>query len=118
MSTLKSLLKELTDLEGISAAVIVNRDGFMIDGMMSTGQIDMEYMAAIISAGIGSTEQMSRRLELGGINLTMAECEKGVITVILLDEEAIMAVVADPDATLGNIRYQVKKRLSDIKNAL
>ena len=118
MNTLKSLLKELTDLEGINAAVVVNRDGFMIDGMMRTGQIDMEYMAAIISAGIGSSEQMARQLELGGITLSMVECEKGVVMVILLDEEAIMAVVADPTATLGNIRYQLKKRLPEIRSAL
>jgi predicted regulator of Ras-like GTPase activity (Roadblock/LC7/MglB family) len=118
MNTLKSLLTELTDLEGINAAVVVNRDGFMIDGVIRASQIDMEYMAAIISAGIGSSEQMATQLDLGEINLNMVECEKGVVMVILLDDDAIMAVVADPTATLGNIRYQLKKRLPAIRSVL
>jgi uncharacterized protein len=118
MNTLKRLLKELTDIEGINAAVVVNRDGFMIDGMMTVGQIDMEYMAAIISAGVGSSEQMANRLELGAIALNMVECERGVVMVILINDDAIMAVVADPNVTLGSVRYQIKKRISDIRNAL
>jgi predicted regulator of Ras-like GTPase activity (Roadblock/LC7/MglB family) len=118
MNILKRLLKELTDIEGINAAVVVNRDGFMIDGMMSVGQIDMEYMAAIISAGIGSSEQMARRLELGSITLNMVECEGGVVMVILINDDAIMAVVADLNVPLGSVRYQIKKRIPDIRNAL
>jgi predicted regulator of Ras-like GTPase activity (Roadblock/LC7/MglB family) len=118
MNTLKSLLQDLTDLEGINATVLVNRDGFAIDGMMSGAQIDMEYMAAIISAGVGSSEQMSRQLELGSINLNMVECEKGVIMVVLLGENAVLAVVADPTVALGSIRYQLKKRIPDIRDVL
>ena len=118
MNSLKNLLKELTDLEGINAAVVVNRDGFMIDGMMRGGQVDMEYMAAIISAGVGSSEQMARQLDLGEITLNMIECEKGVVMINVLEEDAIMAVVSDPSATLGNVRYQLKKRIPDIRSAL
>ena len=118
METLKSLLKELTDLDGINAAVVINRDGFMISGMMRSGEVDMEFMAAIISAGVGSSEQMARQLQLGAINLSMVECERGVAMVMLLSKEAVMAVVADPSATIGSIRYQLKKRIDDIRNAL
>ncbi len=118
MATLKIVLKEITELEGINAAVVVNRDGFMIEGVMKTSLIDVEYMAAIISAGIGSSEQMARQLELGALNITMVECEKGVVVVILLGDDAVMAVVADLKANLGNIRYQLKKRLDEIKKAL
>ena len=118
MANLKSVLKEITELEGINAAVVVNRDGFMIEGVMKNSQIDVEYMAAIISAGIGSSEQMARQLELGGLNITMVECENGVVVVVLIGDDAIMAVVADLKANLGAIRYQLKKKLVDVKNAL
>ena len=118
MSVLNDLLKELTSLDGINAALVVNRDGFMIDGVIRTEMIDMEYMAAIISAGVGSSEQMARQLELGVLNLNMVECEKGVVVVVQIGENAIMAVVADLDAKLGNVRYQLKKRLANIREAL
>jgi uncharacterized protein len=118
MGVLKELLNEITALEGINAAVVVNRDGFMIDGMMRTNLIDMEYMAAIISAGVGSSEQMARQLSLGEISLSMIECEEGIIVVVQISDDAIMAVVADIDAKIGSVRYQLKKRLEDIKKAL
>ncbi len=118
MAILKSMLKDITDLEGINAAVVVNRDGFMIEGVIKTGTIDVEYVAAIISAGIGSSEQMASQLELGSLNITMVECEKGVVVVVLLGDDAVMAVVTDLKANLGNVRYQLKKRISDIKGAL
>lgn len=118
MATLKNLIREMTEVEGINAAVVVNRDGFMIEGVMKSSQIDMEYMAAIISAGIGSSEQIARQLELGELHTTMVECNKGVVVIVLLGDDAIMAVVADLKANLGNIRYQLKKRVQDIKDAL
>jgi predicted regulator of Ras-like GTPase activity (Roadblock/LC7/MglB family) len=118
MSMLLDLLNALTSLEGINAAVVVNRDGFMIDGVMHGDMLDMEHMAAIISAGIGSSEQIARQLALGELSLTIVECENGVVMVVPITEAAIMAVLADPDAKLGSVRYKLKKYLVDIKKAL
>jgi predicted regulator of Ras-like GTPase activity (Roadblock/LC7/MglB family) len=36
----------------------------------------------------------------------------------LLGEDAILAVVADLNANLGNVRFQIKKRLKSIEKAL
>ena len=114
MSTLKNLLDELTKIEGLIAAVVVSRDGFVVEGSMRGGTVDMETMAAVISAGVGSSEVMARQLEVGELQLSMIECAQGMIVTVTLGEDAIMAVTADLDAKIGNIRYQLKKRLNDI----
>ncbi|MBN2526858.1 MAG: roadblock/LC7 domain-containing protein [Deltaproteobacteria bacterium] len=114
MSTLKNLLDELIKIEGINAAVVVSRDGFVVEGSMRGGNVDMETMAAVISAGVGSSEVMARQLAVGELELSMIECAQGMIVTVTLGEDAIMAVTADLEAKIGNIRYQLKKRLSDI----
>ena len=48
MSKLKELLNALTKLEGINASIVVNRDGFVVEGDIRGKTTEMEYMAAII----------------------------------------------------------------------
>lgn len=118
MANLKELLKDLVRVEGINAAVIVGRDGFVIDGVVEAGSLDIEAVGAVVSTGIGSSEVMGRELNVGRMSQSLIEYEKGVITVCLLGKDAILAVVADLQANLGNIRYQVKKRTPDLETAL
>ena len=73
---------------------------------------------AVISTGIGSSEVMGRELEVGAMTLGMVEYDDGLIVMALLGEDAIVAVVADLNANLGNVRFQIKKRLKAIEKAL
>ena len=96
-------------VEGISSAVVVSRDGFVIEAASSNGLMDVEAVGAIISAGIGSSEVIGKELNVGELSQLMIECKRGVIVVGHLGTEAILAAVASMSANLGNIRYQVKK---------
>ena len=118
MSKLKNLLDELIKIEGLIAAVVVSRDGFLVEGSMRGGEVDMDTMAAVISAGVSSSEVMALQLAVGEPQLNMIECVQGIIVTATLGEEAVMAVTADLNAKIGNIRYQVKKQLSEIAAAV
>lgn len=48
----------------------------------------------------------------------MVEYKEGVIVMGLLGRKAILAVVADSKANLGNVRYQLKQRTPDIERSL
>jgi hypothetical protein len=118
MATLRDLLDDLVRIEGINTAVLVGRDGFVIDGVQSGGRLDVEDIGAVISTGIGSSEIMGNELAVGTLHQTMVEFEKGIVLVNLVGDNAILAVVADLKTPLGNVRYQVKKRLPDITDKL
>lgn len=118
MATLRDLLDDLVRIEGINTAVLVGRDGFVIDGIQSGGSLDVEDIGAVISTGIGSSEIMGNELAVGTLSQTMVEFEKGIVLVNLVGDNAILAVVADLKTPLGNVRYQVKKRLPDIREKL
>ncbi len=118
MKSLNDLLNELIHIEGINTAVLVGRDGFIIEGLVSTGKLDAEAIGAVISTGIGSSEVMGRELQVGGLEQTMVEFNNGIIVINPVGENTILAVVADLKSPLGNVRYQVKKRLPHIIEAL
>ena len=115
---LKQTLTELTKVEGITTAVVVGRDGFVIDGASARGSLDAEAIGAVISTGIGSAEVMGGELKLGEMSQSMFEYNGGIIVMSLASSEAILAVVADVKANLGMVRLQVKKRLPEIAKGM
>lgn len=117
MNNLSNILNDLTHVEGINTAVVVGRDGFIIDSA-GNGSIDTEAVGAVISTGIGSSEVMGRELGVGLMTQGMVEYQNGIIMTSLLGTDAVLAVVADLKANLGNVRYQVKKRAPEVQRAL
>jgi predicted regulator of Ras-like GTPase activity (Roadblock/LC7/MglB family) len=118
MSQLREYLNELVNVEGINSAVVVGRDGFVIDGITAGMSLDADAVGAVISTGIGSSEVMGRELEVGAMTQGMVEFSDGLIVMALLGEDAILAVVADLNANLGNVRFQIKKRIKNIEKSL
>jgi uncharacterized protein len=118
MATLKQLLGDLTKIEGISTAVVVGRDGFVIEGVNNGGAMDTEAVGAIISTGVGTAEVMGKELKVGAMSQGIMEYDSGIIVMSLVGREAVLACVADNNANLGNVRYQIKKRSPDIQAAL
>lgn len=118
MATLKEELAELVKVEGIGTAVVVSRDGFVIEGASNGNSLDMDAVGAVVSAGIGASEVMGNELHVGAIQQSMVEYDSGIIVATLLGNLATLAIVADLKANLGNVRYQVKKRVSTIASLL
>ncbi len=118
MANLKSLLSDLVKVEGINAAVVVGRDGFVIDGLANDGKLDIEAVGAVISTGLGSSETMGRELNVGALTQSMIEFDSGVLVMGTLGKDALVCLVCRLGANLGNVRLQMKKRAPDLASAL
>lgn len=118
MANLKQLLTELASLDGVSAAVVVSRDGFVIESASSKQGIDHDALGAVVSSTVGATESLGKGLGLGDLTNVMTEYSSGIVVVNALGEVGALAIVADVKANVGNIRYNAKKRASDIEAAL
>lgn len=118
MSNLREVLTALSRAQGINTAVVASRDGFVIDGASRKGSLDADAVGAVISTGIGSSEVMGREMGVGRMAQTMVEYEGGIIMISFVGDDAMLAVVADLDAHLGGIRFQVKKYMPYILKAL
>jgi predicted regulator of Ras-like GTPase activity (Roadblock/LC7/MglB family) len=105
---LKPLLEEFLKVEGVSAAVVVGRDGFVIESAVS-GKVDIEALGAMASTGLGTSEAMGNTLGKGELSQMLVELEKGPIILSPLSVDELIAIVADTTANIGRIRYELKK---------
>jgi len=118
MAKTRELLEELVKVDGVNTAVIVGRDGFVLEGVSQGGKLDAETVGAVISAGTGSSEVMGRELNVGAMTQGMMEYADGLIMMSLVGTEAILAVVANTKANLGYVRFQIKKQMPAIEKSL
>jgi hypothetical protein len=114
---LKPLLEEFLKVEGVSAAVVVGRDGFVIESAVS-GKVDIEALGAMASTGLGTSEAMGTTLGKGELSQMLVELEKGPILLSPLSADELIAIVADTTANVGRIRYELKKNKERIVAAL
>ncbi len=117
MSEMRNTLNLFTKLDGVLAACLVGRDGFLLDSS-ARSQIDTEMIGAIASAGFGSAESMGRQLGQGNIVLNMMEFEQGPVLFSPVGDEAFVVIVADTSANLGMIRLKLKKHAADLVGAV
>jgi len=117
MANTHEVLGSLGKVEGIRSAVLVGRDGFVIDAVGGTG-MDAEAVGAVISTGFGSSETMGQELKVGRLGQVMAEFDDGVLVSAAVGNDAILAVVTSANANLGGVRYQIKKHLKDLETSL
>jgi len=105
---LKQILGEFLKLDGVSAAVVVGRDGFVIESAVS-GKVDIDALGAMASTGMGTSEAMGIELGKGELRQMLVELDKGPILLSPLSADELIAIVADTDVNIGRIRYELKK---------
>ena len=115
---LKPLLEEFLKIEGVSTAVVIGRDGFVIESAVS-GKVDIEALGAMASTGLGTSEAMGSTLGKGELSQMLVELEKGPIILSPLSvADELIAIVADTTANIGRIRYELKKNKERLIAAL
>lgn len=118
MGSLKESVRRIAQIDGVTTAAVVARDGFLIEGQSSDGRLDAEAVGAVISTGIGSSEVMGNELGAGEMAQALIEFRSGSILIAPLGTDAILAVVTGPDVNIGNVRFQLKRRIPEIEETL
>lgn len=118
MLQIKDLLNIFMKEESARAALVVDWDGFVIEGVAKDMALGMEAIGAVISTSLGSTQVIGRELQVGSVSLAMFEFEQGTVLVRVLGRSGILAVLVDPTANLGLPRLQIRKLAPQLEAAL
>lgn len=118
MANLKDLLRPFLDIDGARIAVLVDWDGFVIDGVSRDGSVDTEALGAVITTVLGSTQVIGRELGVGQAELAMLEFERGSVLFRVLGRSGILAVLLENQSSLGLLRFQIRKRAPELEAAL
>ena len=114
---IRTALEDFLRMDGVQAAVLVGRDGFLIESAVLGKQVDLEGLGAVVATALGSSEVIGDDLDMGGLELHMLEFDKGRV-VIASTSDQILALVADPTAVLGSVRRAAMKGVKDLVKLL
>ncbi|MBN1194992.1 MAG: dynein regulation protein LC7 [Methanomicrobiaceae archaeon] len=114
MSMLQMVLKKFLNLAGVMAAFILESDGTLIEHA-TRGIDDIDAIGFPLAEAITASTAIAT--EMGDTALSMAFCEFGesfVLAIPLtgekpLSEVTYLAIIAERDANIGRIRYELKK---------
>ena len=118
MVDLKQTLSRFLTISGVRQAILVGRDGLMIEGMTRDGKENMEAMGAIMTSGLGTAESLGQELARGSVVGVLVEYEHGLVSVDPLGDFALMVTLLDNASNLSRVRHMVKASRNEILEAL
>lgn len=118
MVELKQTLSRFLTIPGVRLAVLVGRDGLMIEGMAREGKEDMEAIGAMMTSGLNSAEALGQEIARGSVVGVLNEYERGLVSVEPMGDFALMVTLFDNAASIGRVRHMVKTARTEILDAL
>ena len=106
--TVDKYLKELYDLRGVKAAVLINAQGCVVGSLGSWPGSDLSDFGAAVALVSRGAEKMIRELRLAGLQ-TMTLESNGAVIMCLPAGDSLLAVLAPDSKTLGIIRQKALK---------
>ena len=113
MPTIRDLVAALRQGEGVDPAVVLGRDGLLIDSQTAP-TVDAEGVAALIPAIIGAADELGAHIGRGAANTAVLEYQDGIAIVSVLSNEAMLLVLAQPDANTGKLLYELRRHREHI----
>lgn len=105
---LRGILEGLLRVEGVTAAMVVGRDGFVIESVSTQGA-ESDSVGAIAASALASAEAMGGELHAGQLGAILIEYDQGPVAVSPAGPDAVLAVVGNQSVNLGRLRIEMRK---------
>ena len=115
---LKQILEEFLNIEGVSAAALVGRDGFVIEMARATKDPDMDAFGAASSSLLRSFDRGGQSLQMGPSRSMVAEYQNGILVITPVTPEEFLAILADRASAVGSLTYSVVRNGGRIAAAM
>ena len=108
-SALRSVLRELnsssTDIE---ASACISSDGYNIASVLGQG-VDPDRFGAMCASLLALAHRAAQEIQRGNLKLVLVEGEQGIMLLVQVGPDAILAVAAKPGKNLGMIFLESRK---------
>ena len=108
MPTIRDLVAALRQREGVEAAIVLGRDGLLIDSDTAAG-FDAEGVAAHIPSVISAADELGGAAGRGSLTTAVLEHPGGIGIVSVLSNDAILLVLVQRDANVGPLLYELRR---------
>ena len=113
MPTIRDLVGALRRRDGVDAAVVLGRDGLLIDSETSS-DLDAESLAALVPSIVAAADEFGGQSGRGALTTAILEHAHGVALVSVLSSDAILLVLAQPTANLGKLLFELRRNRQNI----
>jgi predicted regulator of Ras-like GTPase activity (Roadblock/LC7/MglB family) len=113
LASIRDLVAAIRQREGVEAAVVLGRDGLLIDGQ-AVPTIDPERVAALIPPIIGPADELGAALKRNELLTAVLEYRGGVAIVSVMSPEAILFVQLTPQANIGQLLFELRRNRDHI----
>jgi predicted regulator of Ras-like GTPase activity (Roadblock/LC7/MglB family) len=113
MPSIRDLVAAIRRRDGVEAAVILGRDGLLIDGQAVPG-LDAEHIAARIPSIIAPADDLAAALSRGQLMTAVLEYQRGLAVVSVLSAEALLLVLVRPGANVGQLLFELRRNREQI----
>lgn len=111
---LKSILNELNGTSAdIEASGVISTDGLMMAAVLPQG-MDEDRVGAMSAAMLSLGDRTAQELERGGLEQVLIKGSRGYVLMTHAGKEAVLTVMAKPNAKLGLIFLDVKRAAESI----
>lgn len=115
------LTSVLTELNGTSADIeasgVISTDGLMMASVLPAG-MDEDRVGAMSAAMLSLGDRTAQELSRGGLEQVLIKGNHGYVLMTYAGEEAVLTVLAKPNAKLGLIFLDVKRAANSIAEML
>ena len=113
MPTIRDLVAAIRQREGVEAAVVLGRDGLLIYSQAIPG-VDAEHVAAHVPSIIGAADEFGQVAGRGALTTAVLEHPRGMALVAVLSPEAVLLVLVQPSANVGQLVLELRRNRQHI----
>jgi predicted regulator of Ras-like GTPase activity (Roadblock/LC7/MglB family) len=113
MPTIRDLVGAIRQREGVEAAVVLGRDGLLIDGQ-AVDHLDAENVAAHVPQIVSTADEFGAIASRGQLATAVLEHQGGLAVLSVLSAEAILLVLVQPSANLGQLLFELRRNREHI----
>ncbi|MGH7665589.1 MAG: roadblock/LC7 domain-containing protein [Gemmatimonadaceae bacterium] len=108
MPTIRELVGAIRQRDGVEAAVVLGRDGLLIDSQ-STPTLNAEDLAAHVPPIIAAADEFGNAARRGGLTTAVLEHAGGVAVLSVLSADAVLLVLVHPGANVGQLLFELRR---------
>ena len=113
MASIRDLVAAIRQREGVEAAVILGRDGLLIDSQAVEG-LEPEDLAARIPPIVAAANDLGLNSGRGELVTAILEHASRTALVSNLTREAVLLVMLAPGAQIGPLLYELRRSRGQI----
>jgi uncharacterized protein len=102
----ETILQRLTDLDEISGAILIGKDGLIVSGALHSE--DEEMLGAMSAAVFGSIANFTDQINNGELHHVIIETRDGTVQFAEVGD-LILVVTTNTATNLGHVRLEMKK---------